>query len=310
MVVLMNPRARGGSGEKRWQRVQEELRRRFGDLRMIPFENPADARSRVAAALRDGEREFIAAGGDGTVSFLADSLLELAGRDTHGEIRMGAIGLGSSNDFHKPASRGERIGGVPCRIAFPQAAPHDAGLLQFEDADGGVCARHWVLNASIGLTAEGNLAFNRAGGFLSRLKLWSPALGIAYAAVRTGISFQPRTWSIAQDGGPAARERLANLGVVKNPHVSGSLRYDSPYEPGSGSFDIQICRATSRAGMFLTLARLLRGRFLGLPWTRTASGTRLEVAADSPFAVEIDGEVVQTRRACFSLQPRALRICP
>jgi diacylglycerol kinase family enzyme len=102
---------------------------------------------------------------------------------------------------------------------------------------------------------------------------------------------------------------LRNLGVVKNPNFTGCLRYDSPYEPDSGEFFVHLLAESSLRDTVITLARLARGRFAGRRTARSWRGNWLALASARPFAVEADGEIVVTRRAEFSVAPRALQVC-
>ena len=52
-----------------------------------------------------------------------------------------------------------------------------------------------------------------------------------------------------------------------------------------------------------TLAGLARGRFTGRPGTRAFRTAALEVGADAPFLLEVDGEVGSARRASVRRLP-------
>jgi diacylglycerol kinase family enzyme len=103
---------------------------------------------------------------------------------------------------------------------------------------------------------------------------------------------------------------VRNLGVVKNPHFAGSLRYDSPHQPDSGSFHVHRLGALSRTGLVRALVRLARGRFAGGRATRSWLAREATVTnGGDPFLVECDGEVVEVRIARFSIVPEKLRLC-
>jgi diacylglycerol kinase (ATP) len=222
---------------------------------------------------------------------------------------LGAVGLGSSNDFHKPYRR--LIDGVPCRIDFAGARPHDVGRVDYVDARGGSHASYWVANASIGTTAAANWFFNHPDRLLHFLKRTSTAAGIAYAAAATILSHPGDEVEMTLDRAPAGNGWIRNLGVVKNPHFTGSLCYDSPDEPDSGRFFVHCLERVSMPRMALTLARLARGRFGGRKgtWSRPAREFAVEARGDS-FALEFDGEVDRAVTATFTLLPRRLKLCP
>jgi diacylglycerol kinase family enzyme len=102
---------------------------------------------------------------------------------------------------------------------------------------------------------------------------------------------------------------LCNLGVVKNPHFTGVLRYDSPYEPASGDFFVHLLESASLWDTVVTLARLARGRFAGRRTAHTWRARRLALESTVPFAVEGDGEIVLARCVEFTLAPSTLAVC-
>ena len=126
-LVLLTTNARPGQGGDRYAVVQPIIDDLF-ETRIAETE-PAGNDGAVRAALDDGIRTFIAAGGDGTVNALVDALVRLRGTIALDDLTLGAIGLGSSNDAHKPVER--EIGGIPVRIDAQRALPRDVGIARW-----------------------------------------------------------------------------------------------------------------------------------------------------------------------------------
>jgi diacylglycerol kinase family enzyme len=309
MLALINPRAGGGNALAKWGRVLGELSKKTaGPLETAYTESTEDVEQRVVEALAFGHRRFIAAGGDGTVNAVLGALVRHALPGILPHISLGAVGLGSSNDFHKPVHT--RIKGAPCRIDFDAARPHDVGILSYRDPDGTEWSQPWIVNASIGTTAEANYLFNNPDRFLNRLKGASTASAIAYAAAKAALTYRPREMEITLDGFLSSNGHVHNLGIVKNPHFGGSLRYDSPYEPASGRLFVHRLSAVSLPRLAAAMAGLMRGKFMGKRDTKSWEASEVTVRNGGPFAVELDGEIIMARVASFALLPRALRICP
>ncbi len=102
---------------------------------------------------------------------------------------------------------------------------------------------------------------------------------------------------------------LSSLSVLKTQWLSGSLRYDCPVAPDDGHFGVALCEAMGRRRLLGTLAGLARGRFTGRPGTRAFRTAALELVADAPFLLEVDGEVGSARRAAFDVFPERLLAC-
>ncbi len=106
-----------------------------------------------------------------------------------------------------------------------------------------------------------------------------------------------------------SRSSLSSLSVLKTQWLSGSLRYDVPVAPDDGLLAVALCESMNRRQLLGTLAGLARGRFTGRPGTRTFRTAALELEADAPFLLEIDGEVGPARHATFDLFPERLLAC-
>jgi diacylglycerol kinase family enzyme len=306
MEIIVNPSAHGGRGRERWEAIAGEVARRLAPVSVFVSNGAEATTARVARCLDAGERDFVAAGGDGTVRLVAQAILDRSDSRIVREVRLGAIGLGSSNDFHKPFDASRRIGGIPCRIDFGLVDARDVGVLECAEAEG---PRYWFLNASCGLTAEANRIFNHPGPLLELMKGRSGGGAIVCAALQALAANRARALRLENGAGCFECPDAVNLGIVISPHFTGALRYDSPFEPASGSFYIHLCREWRIAGKIRTLADLARGRFMGRGRTMSWRSEHLAVRADAPMPVEFDGEVIETARVLFSIRPSLLRVC-
>lgn len=299
-LVLLNAAARHGRAGRLWGRVSREVDERF-EASSVPLDAEGRWKTCVRAALRDGTRVFVAAGGDGTVHALTGAIAAERGTVPLADVRFGAVGLGSSNDFHKPVGR--RSSGIPLRLDADHARPRDLGRVRWLDGAGRERESVLVVSASAGVVAEGNALFNscRAGRAL-------PALAIALAALRAVARNRTVRVRLHHDGREEDAD-LSSLSVLKTPWLSGCLRFDLPVAADDGFFGVALCGAMRRAWLLATLAGVARGRFAGRPGTRAFRTAALEIEADAPFLLEIDGEVEPARRAAFDLLPERLYVC-
>jgi diacylglycerol kinase family enzyme len=296
-LVLLNPNARHGRGRARYAAVQADVDAEF-DTRVVETE-PTGNDSAIRAALDDGIRTFIAAGGDGTVNAVIDSLVRLRGAMALDDLTLAAVGLGSSNDAHKPLKR--QIAGIPVRIDAQQAAPRDVGMASW---DGG--ERAFLVSASVGVTAAANALFNREDGVLRILKRCWVDGAIAWAAVRAIATWRNLDATLVVEE-TSSTIALTHLGVAKSQWLAGGLHYDTPVE--SGRFAVNLCEGMSRLRAIRTLAALARGRFSGLPGTKSWSAPRASVVLAAPCDLELDGEIFRASRVSFELLPERIRLC-
>lgn len=301
-LVLVNPGAGGGRGRARLARAWPALVARF-DARPVELEPGGRWRAELRAALDGGVRDFVAAGGDGTVGALADGLWH-ASRVPLSQVTIGAVGLGSSNDYHKPVRA--RAGGLPVRLGAP--AWRDVGRVRYEDEAGVERERVFLVSASLGVTAAANAFFNGGDPVVRWLRrTWTDG-AIAYAALHEILRGRGVRLELVL---PGARERVraTSLSILKTPHLAGGLVFDTPVAPDDGTFAVNLVEDRGRAATLATLAGLARGRFAGRPGARHWRVHEAAVEAGAPVPLEIDGEVVLARRASFDLLAVRIRAC-
>lgn len=309
MLLVINPAAGTGTALEKWSRIRPRVRELLGSFTTLIADDPETVRDEIIDRLRRGETSFVAAGGDGTVNLVMSTIVEHAATEAIAAIKLGAIGLGSSNDFHKPLCRSRQIEGIPFKLNFGLTLQHDVCLLTYRDDSATLLTRRWIINASVGITADANHFFNGPSRVVRVLKRFSPANGIGYAALRTILGHRARPMTLTLDDKTTLRTRVKNLGIAKNPHFTGVLCYGSPQEPSSGRFYVHLLRDVSPLGLALALLRLCRGKFGGQKGAESWRAHRLMVRAEQPFLIEGDGEVVSAREACFSIMPRGLQVC-
>ncbi len=116
-----------------------------------------------------GNTDFIIAGGDGSINYFLNHLINLVEPDILKQIKIGAVGIGSSNDFHKPFQSKNIVEKIPYKLNFKDAVERDVGCLLYEK-DGKALKKYFLINASLGITAEGNNFFNNPDFILRFLK--------------------------------------------------------------------------------------------------------------------------------------------
>jgi len=309
MRILVNPTANGGRARGRWAHVERGLRERGHGFEAVAPGSAEEAARSAREAVAAGCRTVVAAGGDGSVFGLVNALVDPE-RDAWPEgVAIGAIGLGSSNDFHKPFAPERTVAGVPVRLDPGAARAVDVGKATLTTAGGETRTRYFLLGASVGLVAEGNAFFNREGRLLAGLKRLHPEVAIVYSALASLLAYRPLGLDLSLDGGPGRRHAVTNLSVLKRVNLSGGMRYDTPVAPADGRFDVNLLERMGRLAIARAVADLYRGRFLGRPRAHHWRAARARVVPERPAALELDGEVTPIAAAELQVLPRALQVC-
>ena len=290
---------------KKWHKVLSTL----ADSRVLSaihtMNGIADTERPLLDALRAGETEFVAAGGDGTVNYMLNLLLDNATPQERTRLALGGIGLGSSNDFYKPVTPSIS---VPTRINFESARPRDVGKITFE-VNGIPRTRYFLTNASAGVTASANYLFNNPDTVLKALKALSTPAAIMYAAMKTIGRHRNIEAQVQMPYSGPCNVNLTNLAILKNPNVSGNFRFPVEAYYDDGRFTVCLFHNMNRRDLLHALNHLRgKGRMeekKAVIWLADL----LTVNAAQPFAVEFDGEVVSTTSARFEVLPRFLKVC-
>jgi len=307
MLLFLNPNAAGGRALVKWRRAETEFHTQGFKATLLLMDGQETTQRAIIDALQNGEREFAAAGGDGTVNSLLNILLSVVTPEQRETVRFGALGLGSSNDFHKPFVRKDMVEGIPCKLGFRHAVARDVGCL-VAATDAGFITRYFLVNASVGITAEANRFFNSPDPILQFLKRVSTSAAIAYSAFTTIARFTGFRATLCSAEHGSVTTTLSNLGIIKSPHCSGHFVYPSPAKYNDGTLQVYVSRDMNRWEILQFARSLIRsGR---IPKTDRWSTTSLIVTAERPFAVEFDGEVISTSFAQFGILPRFLKVCP
>lgn len=313
MLVVVNPTSGGSRAATAWPDVLDALRALRPDVEVVAPPDAVSAAEAVRSAAAYGHDAVVMAGGDGSVNLGLNALLDPStGRAMYPAVALGAIGLGSSNDVHKPFDAHGTLAGRPARVDVAGKRAVDVGRATMLLPDGSREVRHFLLNASMGLVADGNHAFNTATGVLARLKEINSDVAIAATALRTVARSRPLRVEIRSDANPGPTDaalEITNLAICKSVHFAGDMRYDTGVTADDGAFDVNLWRPAPRLQVLGLIAGLYRGRFSSSPLADCRRASWIEVRPDRPVPLETDGEITVVESARLEVLPRAIEVC-
>ncbi|MBN1822061.1 MAG: hypothetical protein JW833_15180 [Prolixibacteraceae bacterium] len=302
-AVFINYSSNNGKARKKWLTIENDIRKILpADTCYIPYETPCSLKNIIQCLIKfENIRYFVSAGGDGSLNYLVNLLAEITDFSFE-NLAVGAIALGSSNDFHKPFRN--QVKGIPVRIDFNSLIPQDAGLVAISGSEQTI-KKAFVINASLGFTAEGNLYFNNGGGIIRFLKPRSVQSAILWAVIKTLISYRNLSLQLKIDG-EEKKCQVTNLSIAKNPHVSGNFCYDISTAPDSGKLGLYLAENLNRSGIIKLLYHLSRNRFSTQKNCSVVFSENIEINSGLPVACETDGEVFLGTNFRFSVLPGVL----
>ncbi|HET6148411.1 MAG TPA: diacylglycerol kinase family protein [Polyangia bacterium] len=301
-LVIVNPRSGGGLSEGKWAKLVGPLTDGLGELDSVFTTGPRDATRLARAAAQEGRRLVVALGGDGTVSEVADGILQ-AGAGATTEI--GLIPRGTGGDFRRSLELPAGLREAARHVREAAARTIDVGRASFVDHDGAAATRHFVNVASFGFSSavagRANASSKRLGGKLAFLG----------ATVRTLATYDNTDiWMIA-DGGERTRCRVRLAALGNGRFFGGGMMICPQAKLDNGSLDLVVVCDMSRLDVLVNLRKLFEGTHLSLEDVSNSTVRRLEatpVEADALVPIELDGETPGRLPATFEVLPGALRV--
>ncbi|NJN68087.1 MAG: diacylglycerol kinase family lipid kinase, partial [Chloroflexaceae bacterium] len=242
----------------------------------------------VRAACQRGVDLVIAAGGDGTVSAVADGLVQT-------NVPLGILPIGTANLLAQELGIPQDLDAA-CQLAVEAPATRSIDAMQVGD-------RCFILNIGTGLDSL------LISGTRREQKRRFGLLAYVWNGIASLVGYQPRRFSIQADDQHrrvhAAEVILTNGGFLGLP----ILRWGPDIHPDDGV--ITICIASARTLLdYLNIAwHMLRGQHRRSRHMRYLYARRtISVYADTPLPVHADGEIIGTTPVQVRVVPRAVRV--
>ena len=307
MIVIVNKYSGGGTALKKWQQISQTLNLNNGSTETFYIGTDGSANEFILNALNNGKTDFVIAGGDGSINYFLNHIINLVEPEILKEVRIGAVGIGSSNDFHKPFSQKNLLEKVPFKLNFEGAILRDVGCLVYKKGKS-FFKKYFLINASIGVTAEGNNSFNNPDFILRYLKKFNTQLAITYAAIKNILTYKNFIASVKING-IKFNASISNVGITKSPFFTGKLRYPSDPIINDSYFDVHLYQSLPKLKLLKLFYTLSKGMTDNLFNNKFWKTERINISSEKEFAVEFDGEVISTKSAEFSVIPRLLKVC-
>ena len=272
--AILNPGAGNGSAD---EALAERVRVALADHDIPAVLNisgsPDHLRELVRRGADEGASMFLAVGGDGTASLVADALMHL---DLNPKPVLGILPAGSGSDFVRTFGFSQRLEETVRHLSGDATYPVDVGVIE-----GAWGRRHFLNAVDIGVLGA---TVQRAAGMSRR---WGP-LRYKVAFWRSLPRFPMGRVEVRTDRhhfvGRAITVVLANgqyFGAGVNIAPRATLV--------DGLLDVQIM-TVSKLRIPLLYRKALHGLHLGDPNVQRFRSARVSVTTEPAWPVEIDGD--------------------
>jgi len=289
IFVVLNPMA----GSAKAGDIRQALERQLGDqVRTDIYETTGDEAEDVVAMVRaelaNNPSVVVAAGGDGTISDVAEALI---GSDT----RLGIIPVGTANVFARELGIPFDLEGA-CALLNGQQYTTSVDAMKVGD-------KYFVLQIGIGIDSlmirdtdrQAKRRFGRAA------YMWT--------AFTRLIGYQPTRFTIVADGKRmrprASQVLIANGGVLGVP----PFRWGPNIRPDDGKIDVCIVSARTALDYLGLIWHTLLGQQRRDRNVRYLTAERsIAISADEPLPIQADGEIIGDTPIQIEVVPDALKV--
>jgi YegS/Rv2252/BmrU family lipid kinase len=309
-LVIVNPASAEGATRENWPKIASDIRTHFGAFTVEFTEAAGHARQLAQEAATRGAKLIIACGGDGTISEVANGIIE---SNHHAEL--GILPGGTGSDFRRTLGMPSNIAAAARALRDGRTREIDFGRVTFVNDSGERETRFFINVASFGMSTD--VLHRTSSGEATR---WIPAftprkltskLSYAAATVQTTLTTSPTEVKFQLDDQPERRLRVAEFCVANARYYGGGMKIAPQAKVEDGLFDIVTIGDASSFRILTNAPRIYLGAHLSMNEVTHALARQViarPVKKDELVRVELDGEVVGRLPATFEIVPRSLRV--
>lgn len=311
-LVIVNPASAGGATRDAWPGLASDLRAHFGPFNCAFTEQPGDGRRLAAIEAAKGRRLIVACGGDGTVSEVANGIME-SGCDTE----LGLLPSGTGGDFRRTLGLSMRASTAARALRLGHTRRIDVGRVSYVNHEGEAESRYFLGVASFGMSGEVIERVRASGPRLMPVtgSRWlSGKISYGVATLQTTLTSPSTAVHVQLDDQRERRLTVANLCVANARYFGGGMKIAPGALLNDGRFDIITIGDLGALKILANAPRLYMGKHLNMQQVHHQLAARLTARpakTDLHVLLEVDGELPGRLPATFEILPRALRVrCP
>jgi YegS/Rv2252/BmrU family lipid kinase len=274
--LILNPNADMGNAWK----LASDLRpmvEEFGGADWAGTVYPTHATELATQAAKEGFELVIAAGGDGTVHEVVNGLMQVSKEK---RPRLGVVPLGSGNDFAHAIGVDQKPSDALRKAINGSPRPIDIGLIEGSSGR----REYWDNTLGIGFDATVTIRTHTLPiirGFLMYLTAVLQTIAINHEAPLMKIKTDEETWE----------ENNLMFVICNGPREGGGFLVAPDAVVDDGVFHYAAIGKVSRPMMLRLVPEVMNGTHGRFKQIRMGKLRNLELEADAPLRIHIDGEI-------------------
>ena len=298
---IINPEAKNGKAKLIWPEIKNILEKESVNFKFQFTRFPMESIDIVKEAIKEGWRNFVAVGGDGTINEVINGvfLQELV---KYSEITFAMIPIGTGNDWGKSLGISDNYKEAVAILVNNKIIHHKIGLVEYQTLN--MTKQRFLINiagfgfdASVIEICDTNKSKNKKSKF-----------GYCKTILKQMFKYDATQTTVTIDGTVIFDDLMFSMGVGLGKYKGGGIlqlphaRYDSDY------LAVTIIPKFSTIGKLICFSKLLRGKIEQAKEVTISKGSVVTIESDPKVGVEVDGEFIGFTKAKISLLHDDLKI--
>ncbi len=299
-AVIYNPNACGGLGKDVLPQISEIM-----EKHALPFDLFITLRRRhamviVRQKIREGYRNFIAVGGDGTINEVVNGMMSQ--KALLSEMKLGVVMVGTGNDWGKMFNIPDDYNAAIQLIKNEKVFRQDVGKVTFFLGDR-LYSRYFINVAGLGFDAKVVQSVNRK-------KDRKKASKFTYltSLFTTLMKYKPLDINVSVEGRPMADNKLFTMSIGIGKYSGGGMMQVPEAIADDGLFDIMMVSNISKFKIIRKVSKLYDGTISNLKEVIMSRGKQLSVKSKDTIMLEVDGESLGHGPFEFTIEKEKLNV--
>jgi diacylglycerol kinase (ATP) len=299
-LVIVNPNAGNSKGRKDWHLISDFMKKARLSFTVKFTEAKGHAVKLTQEAIREGCRNIIVVGGDGTLNEIVNGIFTCRACPST-DISLAMIPVGTGNDWG-------RMFGIP--LDYEKAAEiisegkmmlHDIGVMTYHQGEE-IRKRYFINIAGLGFESVvvRRTNYQKERGYSGKAIYF-------YNLLISLLTYKNTRAEIIVDGENNSAE-VFSINVGNGKYCGGGMRQTPDALPDDGLLDVTVINGIGKIEIILSLKMLYDGTILSHPKIDAYKCKNLKVNSDSVLWAEADGESLGHTPAEFSILPSRINI--
>jgi diacylglycerol kinase (ATP) len=285
-VAIVNPRAGGGRGAKRWPAYEAAIGSKLGAIETLWTERPNHATELARQALRGGADLVIAVGGDGSVNEVVNGFFE-DGIRLAPRARLAYVPFGTGGDLQRSLHLPTEPGAVAEALAGGGGFALDLARAKLLSHEGEPVERYFLNLLSFGM--GGDVSIKAKKCFLTNLHGKAAFL---YATFVVFCRYQGKTVRIRLDDGPSKEFFITNIAVGNGRYHGGGMLPCPGADLDDGLLEVTCIQKLTMWELIRDIGMLYSGDVYKHPKVERFAARKIVAESDDVTRIEVDGEAL------------------